>query len=135
MVLKMIVSGLLFACWPLLLNRSGLAGATSLMGAMAVVTTIVVTFALLNHPTLSGATSHWWIWVIASGLCSAVGMLIMCSVTAKAAPTDIGTLIVIVTIAQIAGTALYDVVMKGDLSLKTAAGFVAAVAAAILLKK
>jgi hypothetical protein len=105
------------------------------MGAIAVVAAIVTTFALLNHPTLAGATSHWWMWVIASGLCSAVGTLIMCSSTAKAAPTDIGYLIVIVTIAQIVGTAIYGIVVSGQLSLKTAAGFAAAIVAALLLKR
>jgi hypothetical protein len=135
MVLKMIVSGALFACWPLLLNRSNLSGSTSLMIFMGVSTAVVLPFALASNPTLAGASHHWWAWVLASGLCSAIGMLIMCSVTAKAATTDLSALIVVMTVAQIAGTALYGVAVSGQLSLKTAAGFAAAVLAAVLLNK
>ena len=135
MVLKLIFAGTLFAFWPLLLNRSKLSGSTSLMAAMVVVTAIVVAFALANHPTLDKAASHWWVWVIASGACSALGMIVMCSVTAKVTVAEVGQLMVIVTIAQITTTALYDVAMKGGFSLKTAAGFAAAIVAAILLRR
>lgn len=135
MVLRMILTGALFACWPLMLNRSGLTGTVSTTFFIAVVFAIVATVTVMSHPTVAGAASYWWAWVLVAGCFSAGGMLLLGSTLSKVTPAALGQLTVILTVSQIAVSAMYGVAMSGwHVAPKTALGFVAAITAAVLLR-
>ena len=126
----MAVAGVLFGAWPLLMNRSGLSGTT----ATAVLSIIMFLLALplALQAGLPSAGQNWWL-AIAAGLCIGLAFLAFNSGLANAAPKIVGQLVIFMVVVQLAVPAAYQAVMNGQLTVKSALGFVAAAVAAILL--
>lgn len=128
--LKMVLAGVLFDAWPILMNRSGLSGMHSTAAFIIIVFVTVMPFALWNGITLSNTN---WSWAIAAGLCSAAGLIAFNSGLAEATPQTVGKLFVTMIVVQTAVPALYHVIMNGQLTLKASFGFGFAFIAALLL--
>jgi hypothetical protein len=130
LVVKMAVAGVLFGAWPLLMNRSGLNGPTSVAALNVIV--LLLAFPIAWQQGLLPAGPNWW-FVIAAGCCAGLGYLAFNSGIAKAAPAIVGQLVVIMIVIQMAVPAAYQAMMNGQLTIKAALGFAAAAIAAILL--
>lgn len=129
-VLKIVMAGLSFGIWPLLMNKSGLNGNTATAAFSIIVLLIVLPIGLLNGLTLAGS-KPWF--VLAAGCFAAVGLTTFNSVMAKATPENVGQLFVIMLVVQTAVPAIYQAYTNGGLTIKSAAGFLAALIAAFLL--
>ena len=129
-LVKIIISGVLFGFWPLLIGKSGLntGTATALFSATSFL--IVTSFALMNGFTLSGG--KWW-WTVIAGSMAAMGVLAFNDVMIKAKPTVIPMMFVIMLVIQVTIPATYHVAANQQFSPKTIIGFVAAIIACILL--
>ncbi len=130
LVFKMVVAGVLFGAWPILMSKSGLNGPTSAAVFSIIALSFILPVAFQHGITLTGA--NWW-YALAAGCCGGIGLLVFNSGLAKATPATVGQLFVVMIVVQTAIPAIYSVVMNGQLTLKTGAGFIAAVIAAILL--
>lgn len=127
--IKALLAGVFFGIWPLLMNRSGLPGSVSSAVFSGVVFLFVVPFALKGGVATLDAN---WVMAIGAGVVAAVGVLQFNGMLAKAIPQNVGTLFVLMIVVQVAIPAIYQVVMTG-LTVTKAAGFLAAIVAAILL--
>jgi hypothetical protein len=112
------------------MNRSRLNGNMSSLAFGAVATIVVLPFALRS---LRGAAAADWNMVMIAGVLGACGLLFFNAVLAKASPTEVGRLFVLMVVVQISIPALYQVILNRHLSIGTACGFAAAVLAACLL--
>lgn len=128
--LKMVLSGILFGLWPLLMNKSNLNSATSVAFFAIMVALIVLPFGIYNGLTISG--SKWWFAVLA-GCSGALGLIAFNSVLSKVTKEEVGQLFILMVVVQVSIPAIYHVYTNGGLTLKTAGGFAAAVVAAFLL--
>lgn len=128
---KAMLGGALFAIWPMFMNKSGLTGNVS--AAMFAVCAFVgvLPFALSGNG-FSIPTANWTM-VFAAGGIGALGLLAFNGALSSATEQNVGTLIVVTTIAQVSVAALYQTVMSGHLSVEKAIGYVAAALAAYLL--
>ena len=132
LVIWALLSGVAWGTWPLIINKSGLNGSMSAFTFSAVVLVCTVPFAFYNVDRNVLANANWTALVIA-GVCSTCGLLMFNGMLAKATPQNVGTLIVIMAVAQAATPTIYQVIMDGHLSLRKAIGFAAAFTATILL--
>ena len=130
--LKSIIAGVLFGIWPLVMNRSGLAGNLATFVFASVVLICVFPFAVGN---LSDIGNSYWVWAVAAGVFAAVGLLLFNSVLSKATPQSVGTFFVLMIIIQTVVPAVYQVIMNGEISFTKLAGFVLAAVASFLLIK
>ena len=131
--LKALLAGIAWGIWPLFMAKSGVSGNISSTVFSIVVVIGVLPFALSNMGnSMAGAN---WTMVVISGLISAGGLLLFNGMLAGSTQHNVGTLIVIMTLAQTAVPALYQVFSDGRLSVTRGIGFVAAFVAAILLIK
>jgi hypothetical protein len=128
--IRAMLAGLSFGLWPLFMNRSRLNGNMSSLAFGAVATIVVLPFALRS---LRGAAAADWNMVMIAGVLGACGLLFFNAVLAKASPTEVGRLFVLMVVVQISIPALYQVILNRHLSIGTACGFAAAVLAACLL--
>ncbi len=130
--LRTALGGLFFALWPICMNRSGLNGHTSGLALVAGVSVLVAPFALYKG---IGPMPHGPQWLAILGACAtcAVGNLCFGTVTAAASPAKLGSYFLVLVLAQIATSALYQVIISGSVTPAKAAGFVMAGAAAYLL--
>jgi drug/metabolite transporter (DMT)-like permease len=130
LILKMMVAGVLFGAWPLLMNRSGLSGAT----ATAVLGIIMFLLALpvALQAGIPPAGRNWWL-AIAAGFCIGLAFLAFNSGLAKATPEIVGQLVIFMVVVQMVVPAAHQAAVNGHLTVKSALGFVAAAIAAILL--
>lgn len=129
-ILKMVLAGILFGAWPLLMNRSGLTSSTANVVFSAIVLLIVLPFAMSDGVTFSG--TKWWFAVLA-GVAGGLGLLVFSSEIAKASQENMGKLFVVMLVVQASVPAVYHAYMNGGLSIKTASGFAAAIVATVLL--
>jgi hypothetical protein len=129
-LVKMAVAGLLFGAWPLLMNRSGLSGATSTVALTLIVLLLALPFALQQGISPTG--TNWW-FGMGAGFCAALGYLAFNSGVASASPAVVGRLVIIMIVIQMAVPAAYQAAMIGHLTTRIGIGFIAAVVAAILL--
>lgn len=129
---KSIVAGILFGIWPLLMNRSGLAGNLATFVFASVVLLTVTPFAVSN---LSEIGNSYWLWAVASGVIAAFGLLLFNNVLSDSTPQSVGILVVLMIIVQTVVPAVYQIVMGGEISFAKLAGIVLAVVATFLLVK
>lgn len=131
MYVRAILAGVLFGIWPLLMNRSGLTG--HLLSAVFALGVLMIVSPFAIYELRNGMAHATWYWAIAACAFGAAGLLIFSDIIAKSSSQTIGSLFVVMLIAQIATPAVYHVINSGGLTLRTALGFVAAILAAILL--
>jgi len=130
---KALIAGVFFGVWPLLMQRSGLGGNVSSLAFAVLVALCVSPFALSNIGDLSSVK---WAFVVGAGIAGAVGILSFNGMLAKATPTNVSTLFVLMIVTQTAIPAVYGVIMNGGkVSLTRLVGFALAFASAILLTK
>jgi len=126
----MVAVGILFGSWPLIMQRSGLTGSTSTLVFAVIAVLFVLPVALKSGIAVEGTI--WWI-AIAASACGAIGLLLFMSGAAQSLPTNVGRMILIMTLFQLAAPAVYHVVVNQGLSPKTAIGFIATAIAAFCL--
>lgn len=131
-VWKVLVSGVLFGAWPILMNRSGLSGNSSACVFMGLCALIVVPITLAAGITFKNA--NLW-YAVAAALAGSFGVIAFNDALAEATPQSVGTLFIVMIIVQTAIPAIYHVVMNGEITLRTAAGFGTAMITAVLLTK
>ena len=130
--IRAILAGLFFGAWPLFMNRSGLNGNTATFAFTVIVLISIIPFSINGLSAIVGAN---WVMAVAAGIAGAIGLLVFNSMLAEASVVNVGTLFVIMIVAQISVPAIYKVVVSGELSLAQGSGFVLAVIAGILLTK
>ncbi|MFA5773149.1 MAG: hypothetical protein WC908_00555 [Candidatus Paceibacterota bacterium] len=129
-VIKIVIAGMLFGIWPLLMNRSGLSGSVASFVFAFVVLICVFLFSLTQPMEISSA--HW-IFAISAGVIGAIGLLLFNGVIAKATVQNVGLLFVIMLIAQTAIPAVYQSIMAGGISFQKILGFLLAIVSIVLL--
>jgi len=131
--LKALLSGIAWGIWPLFMAKSGVSGNVSSTVFSIVVVIGVLPFALSNMGrSMAGAN---WTMVVIAGLISAGGLLLFNGMLAGSTRHNVGALIVVMTLAQTAVPALYQVISDGRLTITRGIGFAAAFIAAVLLIK
>jgi bacteriorhodopsin len=128
--IKAIVAGILFGIWPLMMNRSGLAGNMSAVVMTGVSLICVTPFALSNMGNLANAN---WFMGIGAGVVAAIGIMSFNGMLAKATPQNVSALFVMMIVVQTVLPAVYNILMNGGMTLTKGAGFVFAIIAAVLL--
>lgn len=131
MYVRAILAGVLFGIWPLLMNRSGLAG-NLVSGVFAFGVLIVVSPYAIYELRNNNVHAIWYL-AIGACICGGFGLLVFSGIVAKATSQTIGSLFVLMLIAQIATPAIYHMIYGGGLTVRTGLGFIAAILAAILL--
>lgn len=129
-VWKMIITGIVFGVWPLLMNKSGLAGSTATATIAFLVLLLVLPVGIYDGLVFTG--SRWWFAILA-GCFAAAGMLMFNSMLAKATHDSVGRLFVIMLVFQIAVPAIYHAYANGGLTIKSSAGFLTAIVTVFLL--
>ena len=130
LLLKAILAGVLFGCWPLFISKSGLGSISATLLTTACTFLFVVPIALTNGITIAG--SRWWIAVVA-GCMAGIGVLAFNDVMIKSKPTTAALMFVIMLVVQTMMPAIYHIAVNQQFSIKTIAGFIAAIIACILL--
>lgn len=129
-----IAAGLFFGTWPFLMNRSGLNGYQSAAIFAGVAFLAVIPAALFFKNTGNLQAIHWDLAIFA-GILGGAGLLCFNSMLSRAAPSEIGRMIIVMIILQTVVPAVYHVVTTGRATLKFAAGLVMAIAAVKLLSE
>jgi hypothetical protein len=131
-LVKVIIAGVLFGFWPLLIGKSGLSTGTATALFSATSFLVVTSFAIMNGVNFSGG--KWW-WAIIAGSMAALGVLAFNDVMIKAKPTVAPMMFVIMLVIQVTVPAAYHVAANQQFSPKTIVGFIAAIIACILLSR
>ncbi len=129
LIVKSVLTGICWGIWPLIMNKSGLGGNASSLFFIGIMLVVVYPFTIGNIGNTAGV--NWWFVVIASIL-GGVGTLLFNGMLAKSTAANVGLLIVITFVLEIAISAVYKAYIDG-LTLKQGIGFVCAIASAILL--
>jgi len=132
MQIKTVVAGVFFGIWPLFMNKSGLSGNASAMAFSLMVLIFVFPFAVSDIGNVSGIK---WTMLLGAGACAAIGVLCFNNMLASATAQNIGSLLVLNFVLQIAVAAVYQIVLSHGVSLTKGIGFVLAAVAAVLLLK
>lgn len=128
---RAVLSGVLFALWPILMNRSGLSGNLAslvfILGNLA----IVAPFALMSN----GLAIPHADWLMAGLSCAvaSIALLFLNSVLAKATPAAAGTIILLMVLPQVVVPAVYQAFMTHSMPAAKIVGVVLAIIAAVLL--
>ena len=130
LLLRALFSGIMFGAWPLLISKSGLSGSSATLIGVIVSFCVVAPFALANGVIIAG--TKWWI-IIITGTMGGLGVLVFNDMMIKAKPGSSALLFVIMLVVQIMVPAVLHLVADHNFSIKTIAGFIAAVVACILL--
>jgi len=130
LILKMVVAGVLFGIWPLLMNKSGLTGVTSAFIYSIFILLFMLPIVMKEGIIMTGA--NWWFIIVAT-FCGSMGLLVFNGALAKTTPEGVSRLIFIMLIVQMAIPAIYYLIVNGQVTLKMGMGFIAAAIAAILL--
>lgn len=129
--IRAILAGVFFGMWPLLMNRSGLAGnlSSAVFAGIAFIT--VLPFALKEglHSFQTATVSL----AVAAGVCGAIGLLAFNGMLARVSKERVGTMFVLMILVQVTVPIIYQAVMTGDYSAKRVVGSIAALIAVILL--
>ncbi|QQS22760.1 hypothetical protein IPM19_03980 [bacterium] len=127
-----IVTGFLFAWWPLMMQRTNLSSFWQGAVFSAFVTVSMVIPAVLN------GTASWqnadWKFAIIAGVSGALGMVVFTSMLSSSTPIEIGPLLTTMLITQVAVAAIYHAVVNGEVSSKKIVGFVLTGVVVYLLK-
>lgn len=121
-------AGLLFALWPILMNRSGLTG-----NPMAFVFTLIC-FLVVFPFTINQVDSKIInLWAIGASIFAALGLLRFTNLLDKTPKEQLSNLFVTMLVVQICVAAIYQITLTG-ITPQRALGFAAALIAAILLR-
>lgn len=127
---KAILAGLFFGFWPLFMNKSGLKDNISSAAFCMIALMVIVPFAIHDIRALQNA--HW-LMLIAAGTLGGIGLLFFNGMLSKATPERVGTLFIIMLVAQMIPPAIYQVVKDGGITISKGLGFLAGILAIFLL--
>lgn len=130
-ILKVVIAGIAFGCWPLLMNKSALSPNTATF--MSVVLPAFIVGPIVLYKGLTIPEGNLWWFGVAAAVVTSIGLIIFNSTIVQVAPQDAGRLFLIMLMAQISVPAVYHVVVNHGLSWRVAVGLLAAGAACILL--
>lgn len=126
--LSAVFSGLFFAAWPLLMNRSGLPGINAAFVFITVNFLIIVPLAAKNF---NAAMFNYW--AIGAGTVSCVALLVFTNSLAKIPKEVVSNFFVVMLVSQVCVAALYQAALTG-ITFRKAVGFILAAIVAFLLK-
>lgn len=127
-----IISGVLFALWPLIMNKSGINGQKSAL-LMSSVCTVIFAFYNYFYGGVSNLKSNWYIGCLASVM-AGVGILFFNDMLAKASSKNISMLFISMTVIQIVIAFAYNIIVNGgELSLYKVLGCVLCIIGIILV--
>lgn len=129
-----VLAGIFFGLWPLLLNRSGLNGNFASVIFAGIGFIFILGVSIFTNSIQSSSNPNWYM-VMAAGIASAMGVLLLNSVLAKISPANVSTIFVLMLIVQISIPAIYQVIVSGSLSIQKTVGFILAGVTAWLLIK
>lgn len=129
----MVLTGICFGIWPLMMNRSGLSGTPASVIFIGTSMLFVLTVAALTRSFDFSGNVHWPI-AIGASILGGIGLLSLNAGLAAISPQMVGKLIIVMILVQIAIPAVYDMYMNTGIELKTVLGIVFAVVAAALLR-
>jgi len=132
LTVKAIVAGIFFGMWPLVMNRSHLNGSFSTLVMSGVVFLATSPFAFSNSGNLQNAN---WYFAIGAGALAAIGIMSFNGMLAGAPVKDVGTLIAVSIIAQMALVAVYHAIVNHGISPMKISGLVLAAIAAVMINK
>lgn len=132
--IRAVLAGLFYGAWPLLMNRSGLEGSMSAAVLGGVGGLMVLPLAYQNSSVASFAQVSWVFTLLACSS-AAIGSISFNGGLAKSAPEDVSTFFVMTITVQILVPAIYQIVLKGEVSLSKLFGFALAGVAAYFLSK
>lgn len=132
LLVRAIVSGVMFGVWPLVLSRSGLNGNVSTAIIAVIGLTIVSTFAVRDFDPVKFLESRWLLWLLAGVLAGCAIMIFNGGLAV--AGDDVAMFFVVNLIMQITVTAIYDAFVKGPSASKIV-GFILVGIAAYLFKR
>lgn len=127
----MIISGILFGAWPLLMNRSGLHWVNASIVLLLVALALITPFFWISSTTREVS----WGFAIAAGCASALGIFLFNSGFSQLQPENTAPYFMLMLMVQVAVPALYHVYMNGVVSLREGVGFCTAIITALLLVK
>lgn len=131
--IRAVLAGFFFGIWPLLLNRSRLSGdvSSAVFTFFALITVLPLALRGMSH---SLANANWGM-AISAGFFAGLALLAFNGMLAKAPHENVGALVILMIVVQIAVPALYQVVITRRLTGPSSIGFAAAVAAAYFLTR
>lgn len=127
---KAILAGLFFGVWPLFMNKSGLKGSISSAAFCMVALMTIVPFALSDIGVLRNTR---WLMLVVAGIFGGIGLLFFNGMLSKATPEKVGTLFIIMLVAQMIPPAIYQIVKDGGVTISKGLGFLAGIIAIFLL--
>jgi drug/metabolite transporter (DMT)-like permease len=119
--IQMVLTGLVWGAWPILLRESGLKGNVSSAAFSLGVLIVVMPFAW--HTTGGTLPVANWTLVLLGVAFGAIGMLLFNNALANSPTTKMGLLFVTMTVVQIAVPAAYQIFKDGKLTTNRAIGF------------
>ena len=128
--LKLIVAGVVFGLWPLVLNRTGVGGNTATAILTAIICLMALPFALRSGIPSQGVA---WGLLIVCGLLWGFGTLLYNDVLVRAPKEVLGTSIILMLVMQAVAPVLYHVTVNAGVTLKQAIGIGAAFVAVVML--
>ena len=128
---RVVVAGICFGVWPLVMNKSGLSGNLSSLVLTLIVLIIVGSVSFGDIGKVVGV--NWWAVVIAS-VVSAVGLLALNGGLATVTPQQVGVFLISITLIQVSAAALYHVIQNG-ITMDKLLGFALAGLALYFLSK
>jgi hypothetical protein len=130
--LRAILTGISFGIWPLLMNRSGLSGNISSFVLVVVMLVCILPLSVGRLGSIFNPDVKL-LFAIGASVFGAAGIVLLNSILARSTPQDVGLLLVLTFVVQIAVPSVYHVVVTGGLTVSQGTGFALAIAAAILL--
>ncbi len=130
LVIRAVIAGVGFGLWPLVMNRSGLAGNVSAAAFSLIVFLCVMPIALMSDwSTIKTAN---WYFTVGAAVLSGSALIAFNGMLSKATLQEVGMLYLVVLMVEITLPAIYHVINNGLSPLK-ALGFGLAVVTAVLL--
>ena len=126
-----VIAGIFWGTWPLVMNRSGLSGNVSSAVFAGVAFLAVLPLAIKSGWVAQSANLKL---AVLAGILGALGLIAFNRMLATASIDRVGMLFVIMILTQTAIPSVYQLTISG-FSASKAAGFIAAIIAAILLTR
>ncbi len=127
----MLVAGLFFGIWPLIMNRSGLGGVQSAIIFSTCAAVIIIAFGGMTQGfNFTGAKFSY---VFIASCFGGAGLIFLSIGLAHTSPKQVSKLFLIMVIAQIVVPATYHAFVNGGLDVRTGLGITTALVTAFLL--
>lgn len=130
-LLSVLIAGLFFGAWPLLMNESGLKGYTYSAVYCVMVSSVLIPVALLGDKSSLGVVA--WKFVILAGIAGAIGLIAFGDLASRVTKEQFNSLFIITMVVQCCVPAAYDLILTKQLTWQKGLGFIAAIIAIFCL--